>query len=853
MSIELPDSSLARINQRLIVRIAAAYAVVSTLWILASDRILELYVSPGEIGRLSMYKGVGFVLITALLLYGLLNYVSQASLRVSLPVTATRLRPNVRRAYFIGVVATLTMLALRAVLPDDHALRTVRIIFLVPVTISALLGGLGPGLLATALATVGVLGSDLTTINLEADTFVAQLTRLGLFVAMGIGASFVCESLHAARRNAEASLASQHRIHAEYRLLSEQLPDYVWRKDLDGRYVSCNSRFADVLGKRPADVVGHTEAELFFPVDATRWHAEDDWVVNSGKTLEREQLWRTPHREVGWVLVTKAPAFDDNGRCIGTIGVARDIAARRAAEEALRASQQHLHALFDYGTDAMAMFTLHQDGRVGAITDVNPAAMQLAGRPRDALMQTMPHDLLQGFDADGLRKLGTTLLASGPVRFDASVVDVHGVTHPVDITVTLVHKRGDGDHAAMAVLRDMSERQRAETVRTRLQAQVVEMQKNQAIGQLAGGIAHDFNNILASVLGYSELALMRCPPTADSRLREYIDAIRIAGERGRDLVAKMLTFARSAPRESAQLPAPLPVVPIIQDTLRLLRATIPSSTTIDCRFDEGLPPVLAERVDIEQILMNLVINSRDAMDGVGTISLRVSAPVAYSGVCSACQQDLAGRYLALTVTDTGPGIEAAIASQLFQPFFTTKEVGKGTGLGLSVVHGVVHKLGGHIRVLPLSCGACFEILLPLSCEVTDDQRAAALPALLPTAAGAGRHVIVVDDEALLVDYWREVLEGAGYRVSGYTDGLAALEAVRADPAAVDAVLTDQTMPGITGDLLAREVRALRPSIPIVLCSGYSERLADLDLRSSGLTASLDKPASAAAVLAALAG
>ena len=296
MSTTPPGTSLGRSHQRLIARIAAAYAVVSVLWIITSDRILELYVEPGELGRLSMYKGLGFVLLTSLLLYCLLLYVSRLQ---SQPESQSSARPRVWPAYLVAVLATAATLALRAALPDDHALRAVLIVFLVPVTISALLGGLGPGLLATGLATLGVLGTDMTSLDTGADTAVAQLTRLGLFVMIGIGTSFICEALHAARRDAEDSLTSQHRMLVEYRLLSEQLPDFVWRKDLEGRYISCNSRFADVLGKRRVDVIGHAEAELASAEDATRWRAEDHWVVTSGKVFEREQYWRTPHREVG--------------------------------------------------------------------------------------------------------------------------------------------------------------------------------------------------------------------------------------------------------------------------------------------------------------------------------------------------------------------------------------------------------------------------------------------------------------------------------------------------------------------------------------------------------------------------
>jgi len=667
------------------------------------------------------------------------------------------------------------------------------------------------------------------------------LTRLGLFVLMGIGSSFICEALHRARRRAEALLGEQKRLNAEYRLLAEQLPDYVWRKDLTGRYVSCNSRFAVVAGRTITDMVGRAESEISFAEDAARWNAEDLQVAASRAPFEREQYWRSPYCDVGWVQVTKSPVLDELGECIGIIGVARDVTARRATQEALRASERYFNALFVESIDAMLTFALPPQGPPGGFIDMNPAAERLLGRSREQLLQMQPADILPELGADALQALAERLRQDGHLRAELRVDAGDETRIPIDVSVTLVLQRDDGTHVAMAVGRDMRERRSAEAERLRLQAQIIEMQKHEAIGQLTGGIAHDFNNLLATVLGYSELALRRARDLADRRLVDHLDAIRTAGERGRDLVAKMLSFARSQPLEAAELPAPLDLLPVLEDSLRLLRATIPSSVVIELQSDAHLPAVQAARVDIEQVVMNLVINARDAMGGVGTLRIELRDAGLVSGTCTACGQSVHAHCVMLRVEDSGPGIARALRTQVFQPFFTTKEVGKGTGLGLAVVHGVVHRNGGHVLLGDGTDGARFDVLLPL-----------APTGLIPLAAvhpdarpdsGSGRHVVVVDDEPLLAEYWREVLSEAGYRVSIFADGESALTAFLAEPSAFDLVVSDQTMPGMTGDVLAREIRDRRPAVPVVLCSGYSERLQRADGMPPGVAAMLDKPVS----------
>ncbi|MGE3774261.1 MAG: PAS domain-containing protein [Gammaproteobacteria bacterium] len=839
-------------NRPLSARIAAVYAFVATLWIVASDYLLERYVEPLERLRFSTYKGLVFVGVTSLVLYGLLRYLGRDRGVASMEVPAgTGRGSRTGLAYVIAVLLTLAMLVFRETLPPQHVLRTLMSVFLIPVTLGGLFGGAGPGFAATAVAAAGMLISDHAAIDQSARSEVAatQLTRFGLFLVLAIGSSLVCEALHLARRRAEALYAAQQRLLGEYRMLADQLPDYVWRKNLDGRYVSCNSRFAAMVDKPVAEVVGHTESELFFPADAARWHAEDLQVTGSGSVVEREQYWRTPHCEVGWVLVKKSPVYDEAGHCIGLIGVARDVTARRAAEEALRASERYLHALFDESIDPIATFAVPPDDGPMPFIDVNAAAERLLKRTREEVRTMTVAELLPTVDAARLSALTVQTRSAGHLHVELEVAAGDGTCIPIDVSVTLVHQREDGSHVAMAVARDLRKRNADEAERLRLQSQVIEMQKREAIGQLTGGIAHDFNNLLATVLGYGELASRRARASGDAKLEDYLNAIRIAGERGRDLVSKMLGFARSRPPEATERPPPLALRPVLEDSLRLLRATIPSSIAIELECDAELPPVQAERVDIEQIVMNLVINARDAMAGVGRLRIEVHGARHMTGTCTACGQDFDTHCVVLQVEDTGAGVPPALRAQVFQPFYTTKSVGEGSGLGLSVVHGIVHRHGGHILLGSGASGARFEVLLPLALRV--DERAPPPPAVMAAARAPGRRVMIVDDELMLAEYWREVLSEVGYRVSAFGDGNEALAAFDADPGAYDAIVSDQTMPGLTGDALAAALRARGARLPIVLCTGYSARLDAQRAQTLELAAVLVKPVAREALLAVL--
>jgi signal transduction histidine kinase/CheY-like chemotaxis protein len=358
-------------------------------------------------------------------------------------------------------------------------------------------------------------------------------------------------------------------------------------------------------------------------------------------------------------------------------------------------------------------------------------------------------------------------------------------------------------------LRQLSRLQTAESERVRLESQLLQAKKLEAIGTLAGGIAHDFNNILSAILGYGEMA--QKDSKEGTPLRRHIDAALSAGMRAKSLVERILAFSRSGIGERV----PIHVQSVVEEALSIVAASLPKEVRLERRFSAGDAAVLGDPTQIHQVVMNLCTNAIQAMKSGGTLT--VSLDVAEKGATRVATSGLAGgRYLRLAVRDTGAGMPAKVLERIFDPFFTTKEVGVGTGLGLSLVHGIVTDLGGGIDVESrVGEGTTFTVYLPWSSS-------AALPASAEEAvpAGAGETILLVDDEEPLVRLGEEMIAGLGYEPVGFTSSAAALQSFRASPGRFHAVLSDEAMPEMTGSDLAKEIHAIRPDIPIVLMSGF---------------------------------
>ena len=374
---------------------------------------------------------------------------------------------------------------------------------------------------------------------------------------------------------------------------------------------------------------------------------------------------------------------------------------------------------------------------------------------------------------------------------------------------------------------------RAEKEQQKLEIQLGQARKMEAIGTLAGGIAHDFNNILGIIMGNTELVMEDMEPSNPSL--ENLEKVMVASFRAKEMINQLLRFSRQKDSEQK----PIELNKIILDSLKLLRASIPTHIEIQTDISETACTVLGDTTQINQILINLCTNAAHAMQANGGVLTVKLDHVELNNNALFVHSDLQeGAYIQLIVADTGHGISSDSIDRIFEPYFTTKEQGKGTGLGLAVVHGIVKKHGGDIQVFSeMGAGTEFHILLP---TVNAEQAASEATSIDSIPTGKER-IMLVDDEEMIADMMTQMLQKMGYHVTGYTQSSSALETFRNSPRSYDLVITDMTMPTMTGDILAKEIKAIRSDIPVILCTGFSEQFSDSKRQDPNIQAFIMKP------------
>jgi PAS domain S-box-containing protein len=624
-------------------------------------------------------------------------------------------------------------------------------------------------------------------------------------------------------------------------LVLQQILDHatavVYVKNRDGRYQFANRLFLELFRRSASEVIGHADAEIFPPEITANLHRNDALVFERNAPVEFEE--QVPHQDgTHTYLSLKFPLYNAQGEAYAVCGISTDITRRKTAEEALRASEERYHTTFNASVDGLALCT--PDGR---IMDANPAFCRLHGYTREELLAAEsfqfvhPDSHLRCWAFFEAASSGHSLKSEARAkRKDGTIFDAeaHGVP---------VHY-GDEPHLLL-IMRDITERKHAEAERARLEAQLRQAQKMEAIGHLTGGVAHDFNNILTAVMGYVAMAQERVAGQGDEKLDKYLDRALRSGRQARDLIQQMLTFSRGQRGEPRALQLP----PLVKESVKLMRSTLPSSIEFDTEFGANLPAVLLDPVQLEQVLMNLCINARDAMQGAGTLHIGLKQTTHRDGVCTSCHQPLHGSYVELAVGGTGAGSAPEVVERMFEPFFSTKEVGKGSGMGLSTVHGIVHEHGGHILVETRpGAGATFRVLFqPMSqTEGKSGTEATESSANTAEVRQLNGRVLVVDDEPAVGEFMGELLESWGLEVTVKPNGAEAEALFAENPQRFDLVVTDQTMPKMTGTELAQRLLARRPGLPVILYTGYTERLTEEQTRRSGIRALVTKPVDIAA-------
>jgi PAS domain S-box-containing protein len=584
-----------------------------------------------------------------------------------------------------------------------------------------------------------------------------------------------------------------------------------------------NPATVDLFKLPEEEIIGRTDRQIYQrlgldPLQAETVMANDRQVIETGETERsaevRFELMGGLER---WFSTTKTPvSAPEDPRCCLTIAV--DVSDQHNTREALRNSELRLRTILDAQTSKV----VHMDTEMRILWP-NLAACKDAGVDRDTIIGKHCHEIW---------KARATACTNCPVQaaIETGKPQMCQKRSQDGRTWRLIGSPVYDDAgrivSAVEIAEDITERHSIEE-------QLRQAQKMESLGTLAGGIAHDFNNILSAILGYADLALAEA--AGDAKLSDYLREIHDAGDRATDLVRQILTFSRRGTTELK----PLMIDLIIKEALKLLRSTLPSTIDIVQRVSPNLDPILADPTQIHQIIMNLCTNASHAMTPAGgQLSVTLEQKELGADFFRRFVDAQPGSYLQLCVRDTGCGMTPEIMAAIFDPYFTTKDLGEGTGLGLAVVHGIVKEYGGDIRVRSKpEQGTTFELYFPtIRAASTRPQADEALH--LP---GGNEHILVVDDEPSILKVTEQLLRKLGYRVTTAPDGKPALALFSKDPNAFDLVITDITMPHMTGDRLAKAILELRPDTPVILCTGYSRLIDEAQAESIGIAALMIKP------------
>ena len=604
-----------------------------------------------------------------------------------------------------------------------------------------------------------------------------------------------------------------------------------------GMILEANPTAVTLLGLNRSALLKRPLTRYILPDDQDIYYLHCKQLFETGEpqTFDLRMLKKDGTQFWGHLAATTAQ--DINSALVCRV-VISDITERKKVEDALRKSVAQMRAITDSAQDAILMMDQN-----GLISFWNPAAESIFGYTGDEAIGKNLHQLIA---PQRYHEAHHAAFARFQQTGQGNVIDstlelkaCHKNGHEISVELSLSSLHLQDCWHSVGIIRDITERKQAEEEKAKLEGQIQRAQKMDSIGSLAGGIAHDLNNILFPISGLSEMLLDDIPP--DTPEHKSIEQIYKSAKRGSDLVKQILSFSR----QSNPLKLPIRIQPILNEALKLAQATIPRNIEITSQINTDCGLVSADPTQIHQIAMNLITNAFHAVEEKGgTINLELKEKTIEYFDEKDDLRDItmkSGRYACITISDNGTGIDQSLIDKIFDPYFTTKELGKGTGLGLSVVHGIVKEHGGDIWVYSeVGKGTTFNVYLPLL-ENTKDSKTSAIIRKYPTGH---ERILLVDDEEPILHMEQMMLERLGYQVTTRMSSPDALAAFKVNPSGFDLVISDRGMPNMTGEQLARKLIAIKPGIPIIICSGFSdEKVVQLG-KAMGVKGFLMKPLAA---------
>jgi len=496
-----------------------------------------------------------------------------------------------------------------------------------------------------------------------------------------------------------------------------------------------------------------------------------------------------------------------------------DITERKKSEIALYEQERALREIIDH-IPSMVFLKSAKDLRY---VWFNTQGEKLTGISRKDILTKNDYDLFPKEQADSFIKHDRKVLDSGELEdIPEEPIDTPQGTRSLHTRRVAINDIDGNPKYLLGISDDITEKKRLDAEHVRLERELQQAHKMKSLGHLTGGIAHDFNNLLGVILGYTELCLDGGDVMAWEKLSKYIHNVQKAGKRASSLVSQMLAFSRNDQVENKAMD----LAPLVKQDIEMLRAILPSTINIVLDINDNLPFVMTTSTTLNQVLMNLAINARDAMNSEGDLHISLSLTKNVNAMSFISHEIITGSWVELAVCDNGSGIDPTIINDIFTPFYTSKKVGEGTGMGLSVIYGIIKSSGGHILLeSEVGKGTTFRVLFPYGINENQKVSESSL-SLIPQSTGSDKKVLIVDDEPELAFFLGEILSNYGYQNMVITNSEEALAAFQSEPDRYSIVITDQTMPKLSGIDLISHLRSIKPNFPAILCSGYSDKVGE---------------------------